>query len=146
MINDLYIQATNRSPEVCLSASGRIRISGRCIPENPDEYFAPVMDWVSRYCEEPAEETVIEASIDYINGTNQGKMFWLLTKLKGVTASGKKMVINFTYEADDDHMCDLGLYWAEILKMPVNMIPVETLDLPEMKRPPAVGNTIPPAE
>ena len=146
MISDLFIQATTKTPEISMSATGIFRISGRCIPYEPDEFFEPLFGWAEEYCREPAEETVIEASIEYINGTNHGKLYRLLTKLKEATSSGRKMVINFTYEADDDQMRDLGLYWAEILKVPVNMIPVETLILPEMKRPPAAGNNIPSAE
>ena len=105
-----------------------------------------MIKWAEGYCLEPADETVIEASIDYINGTNQGKLYKLLVELKEATSSGKKMVINFTYEADDDQMHDLGLYWAELLKMPVNMIPVETLVLPEMKPAPSAENNKQPAE
>lgn len=146
MISDLFIQATSKTPEISMSATGILRVSGRCIPDEPDEFFAPLFEWAEGYCREPAEETVIEASIEYISGTNHGKLYRLLTKLKEATSSGRKMVINFKYEADDDQMRDLGLYWAEILKVPVNMIPVETLILPEMKRPPAAGNNIPSAE
>ena len=146
MTSDLIIPATTKSPEISMSATGTIRISGRCIPYEPDEFFAPLFEWTEEYCREPAEETVIEASLEYINGTNQGKLFRLLTKLKEVTSTGRKMAINFTYEADDDQMRDLGLYWADMLKIPVNMISVENLPLPEMKRPPAAGNNIQPAE
>jgi hypothetical protein len=146
MISDLYIQATQRSPEISMSATGTIRISGRLIPYEPDEFFAPLMDWASGYCKEPAEETVIEASIEYTNCTNHGKLYWFLMKLKEVTLSGKKMTINYTYEADDDDMRDLGLYWSELFKVPVNMIQVEKLKLPEMKKAPYPGENIQYAE
>ena len=146
MISDLFIQATTKSPEISMSATGVIRISGRFIPYEPDEFFAPLFEWVESYCREPAEETVIEASIEYINGTNHGKLYRLLMKLKEVTLAGKKMTINCTYEADDDQMRDLGLHWADLLKMPVNLIPVEKLDLPEMKRVSSEGNKIQSAE
>lgn len=134
MISDLYIPATSRSPEISMSATGTVRISGRLIPYEPDEFFAPLMDWASVYCMEPAEETVIEASIEYTNCTSHGKLYRLLMKLKEVTLSGKKMTINYTYEADDDDMRDLGLHWSELFKVPVNLIPVEKLKLPEMKK------------
>lgn len=132
MISDLFIQATRSSPEITLQPNGRISISGRCIPREPDEFFAPVMDWASAYILEPAEETVIDISIEYINGTNSGKMFWFLRKLREVTALGKKIGINFTYEADDDWMNDYGLALQEQLKIPVNMIAVEKLNSPVM--------------
>ena len=146
MISELFIRATLYSPEISLSGNGRITISGRCIPREPDEFFAPLMDWAASYCQEPAEETVIEVSIEYINGTNHGKLYKFLTKLKEVTSTGKKMAINFYYESDDEQMRDVALQWAELLKVPVNMIPVEKLDLPEMKRMPAGENNIQSAE
>jgi len=146
MISDLYIPATQRSPEISMSATGTVRISGRLIPYEPDEFFAPLMDWASGYCQEPAGETVIEASIEYTSGTNRAKLYRLLTKLKEVTSAGKKMTVNFVYEADDDDMRDLGLQLSELLEVPVNMIPVEKLKLPEMKKAPYPGENIQSAE
>ena len=144
MISDLFIQATWYSPEITLLANGRISISGRCIPREPDEFFAPVMDWASAYSLEPAEETVIDISIEYINGTNSGKMYWFLRKLKEVTALGKKIEINFTFEADDEWMNDYGLAIQEQLKIPVNMIVVEKLNSPVMvPTPPYKSNNLP---
>jgi len=146
MINDLFIEATNYSPEVSMSSNGRIKIFGRCIPREPDEFFAPIMDWVTSYCDEPEEETVIDISIEYVNGTNSGKLYWFLKKLKEVTSSGKKVTVKYTYEEDDEQMYHLALFWAEQLKLPVEMIPVETLDLPEMKKAPFSGTNSKSAE
>lgn len=144
MISDLFIPATTKSPEISLSANGTIRISGRCIPYEPDEFFAPVMEWASVYSLEPADETVIDISIEYINGTNSGKMYWFLRKLKEVTALGKKIGINFTFEADDDWMNDYGIALQEQLKIPVNMIAVEKLTSPVMvASPPYKSNNLP---
>ena len=146
MISDLYIPATSRSPEISMSATGTVRISGRLIPYETDEFFAPLFEWSEEYCREPAEETVIEISIEFTSGPNHAKLYRLLTKLQEVTAAGKKMTVIFTYETDDEYMMDLGLHWTKLLKVPVRMIQVETLVLPEMKREPSVGNTTQPAE
>ena len=144
MISDLFIPATNKSPEISLSANGTIRISGRCIPYEPDEFFAPVMEWASAYSLEPAEETVIDISIEYISGTNSAKLYRFLTKLKEVTASGKKIAINFTFEADDDWMNDYGIALQERMNIPINMIAVEKLTSPVMvASPPYKSNNLP---
>ncbi|MFZ2338200.1 MAG: SiaC family regulatory phosphoprotein [Bacteroidales bacterium] len=82
-------------------------------------------------------------SIEYINGTNSGKMYWFLRKLKEVTALGKKIGINFTFESDDDWMNDYGLALQEQLKIPVNMIAVEKLTSPVMvASPPYKSNNL----
>ncbi len=144
MISDLFIPATTKSPEISLSANGTIRISGRCIPYEPDEFFAPVMEWASDYSLEPAEETVIDISIEYISGTNSAKLYRFLTKLKEVTASGKKIAINFTFEADDDWMNDYGIALQERMNIPINMIAVEKLTSPVMvASPPYKSNNLP---
>ena len=144
MISDLFIPATTKSPEISLSANGTIRISGRCIPYEPDEFFAPVMEWASVYSLEPADETVIDISIEYISGTNSAKLYRFLTKLKEVTASGKKIAINFTFEADDDWMNDYGIALQERMNIPINMIAVEKLTSPVMvASPPYKSNNLP---
>jgi hypothetical protein len=82
MISDLFIPATTRSPEISMSATGAIRISGRLIPSETDEFFAPLFEWSEEYCREPAEETVIEISIEFTSGPNHAKLYRLLTKLQ----------------------------------------------------------------
>ncbi len=146
MISDLFISATTKSPEICLSANGTIRISGRCIPYEPDEFFAPVLEWASGYCLEPAEETVIDLSIEYISGTNSGKLYRFLTKLKEITLAGKKLVINFIYETDDDFMEDYGHDLSERLALPVTMNPVEKLTSPVMVKTPPYKSSEPSSE
>lgn len=138
MISDLYIPATTKSPEISLSANGKISISGRCFPTEPNEFYSPVMDWVSEYCREPAEETVVDLSIAFLNCTNSGKIYWFLQKLKEVSLAEKKLVINYLYEADDEDMRDYGATLQESLKLPVNIQPVEKLIQPDMTgKPPA---------
>ena len=146
MISDLFIPATNKSPEICLSANGKITISGRCIPYEPDDFFAPVMEWASSYCLEPAEETVIDLSIEYINCTNSGKLYRFLKKLKEGTLPGKKLVINFIYETDDDFMEDYGHDLSERLALPVTMNPVEKLTAPVTVKAPPYKSIEPPSE
>ena len=146
MISDLFIPATNKSPEICLSANGKITISGRCIPYEPDEFFAPLLEWASGYCLEPAEETVIDLSIEYISGTNSGKLYRFLTKLKEITLAGKKLVINFIYETDDDFMEDYGHDLSERLALPVTMNPVEKLTSPVMVKTPPYKSSEPSSE
>lgn len=144
MISDLYIPATNKSPEISLSANGKITISGRCFPTEPNEFYTPVMDWASEYCREPAEETVVDLSIEYLNCTNSGKIYWFLQKLKEVILAEKKLVINYLYEADDEDMRDYGATLQESLKHPVNIQPVDKLILPDMTgKPPSQSNNLP---
>ena len=146
MPNDLFIPATRRSPEISMSSKGTVRIRGRFIPFEPDEFFAPLFEWAEGYIREPAEETLIETAIEYINGTNYGKLRKLMLKLTEIIASGRKVAINYIYEIDDEQMLDIGMQWTELLKVPVNMIPVGKLDLPDMKGLPADGNKTQSAE
>ena len=137
MISDLFIHATTSSPEISLSANGRITISGRCIPQDSDEFFAPVLEWASAYSLEPAGETVIDISIEFTNGTNGAKIFRFMKKLKEVILAGNKMVINYAYETEDESMQEYGEYLQKQLEIPFIMNAVEKLTSPEMvKRPP----------
>ena len=144
MISDLYIPATNKSPEISLSANGKITISGRCFPTEPNEFYTPVMDWASEYCREPAEETVVDLAIQYLNCPNRGKLYWFLKKLLEVTLADRKLVINYLYEADDEDMREYGATLQESVKHPVNIQPVDKLILPDMTgKPPSQSNNLP---
>ncbi|NMD02313.1 MAG: DUF1987 domain-containing protein, partial [Bacteroidales bacterium] len=44
-MKELKITPTKTSPEIILSPEGSIRIKGRSIHENVNEFFAPVEKW-----------------------------------------------------------------------------------------------------
>jgi hypothetical protein len=67
-MNDLILEKSYGTPKVkLLSKQGALKIEGRSIPENPSVFFEPIMDWLNEYFKNPAEQTVFDFKLDYIN-------------------------------------------------------------------------------
>jgi hypothetical protein len=65
--NQQIISLTKNTPEVILDKKGTIKLTGRLIPENAEDFFNPIEQWINEYFNNPAEITSVEISIEYIN-------------------------------------------------------------------------------
>ena len=58
MLERLYIEATENMPRVVLDEKeGKFMLSGRSLPENTEKAYRPIIDWITRYVENPLKET-----------------------------------------------------------------------------------------
>ena len=124
---DLHIMATRKSPLVHLQ-DGKLHFSGRTIPENPAEFFKPVMDWVKEYARGMADHTIIDLNFEYINTASTKWIYNILKTLGEVEGHQKKMVVNWHYEVGDDDMYELGHVLRKVVESPFNFIEVEEED------------------
>ena len=67
-MEDLYLKKTFNSPEVeFIADKGELSLEGRSIPEDPGEFFELLIDWINEYFLNPAENTVMNIRLEYIN-------------------------------------------------------------------------------
>jgi hypothetical protein len=122
-MNDLILEKSYGTPKVkLLSKQGALKIEGRSIPENPSVFFEPIMDWLNEYFKNPAEQTVFDFKLDYINSGSSKSILAILKLLKEYSETGNKIIINWHYEEDDESIRDLGKHYKSILKMPFNLV------------------------
>ena len=65
--NQKIISPTKNTPEVVLDPKGIIKLAGRLIPENAEDFFNPIEGWINEYFKNPAEITNIEICLEYVN-------------------------------------------------------------------------------
>ena len=52
------IPGTSDTPKVALDRnSGKFSFSGRSLPQNPKEFYNPILNWISAYSKQPQKET-----------------------------------------------------------------------------------------
>ena len=51
-MDNLLISSTKRTPEVSFTLDGRLKISGRSIPEDPSKFYDQLYEWIFYYCQE----------------------------------------------------------------------------------------------
>ena len=117
------VKGDYRKPDVNLDAErGLIEITGRSIPEQTDDFYQPVIEWVNNYVQNPAEETTINYNLDYYNSSSKRYLFDILERIAPLHKSGKKITFNWYHDEDDDESKDSGILFAELAGFPVNLI------------------------
>lgn len=124
VIEDLIITATEESLSATLK-DGLIELSGRSIPEDPVKNFAPILEWINEYIQNPSAETEINLRFEYLNTSSSKHILSILEILDRVHSEKHKMVINWSYEVGDDDMYELGKFYETIINIPINYIEVE---------------------
>ena len=67
-MKELVIEKTGKTPFLNFDPkSGILKIIGRSIPENPEEFFSKLFEWVNDYFKSPQEETLVNVQLEYIN-------------------------------------------------------------------------------
>lgn len=121
-MKELKITSTKTSPEIILSPEGSIRIKGRSIHENVNEFFAPVEKWVAEYLRIPADITCVDMILEYFNSASAKAFIHLLEQIKHVSLKNKKYIINWYYEDGDEDILERGEYFSSILEVPFTFI------------------------
>ncbi len=120
----IHIESTNRTPFVNLSPTGKFKIRGRSIHENPSKFFDPIMEWMMQYTENPGDPTVFDIELEYFNSGSQRyilDILWLLIE----KLNNKKLIVNWYYEDGDDDLLERGQYYESVLNMKFNFIEFE---------------------
>src|SRR5674476_1574013 len=108
---------TKRTPWIILE-SGRIFIMGRSIPENPNDFYRPIQEWISKYVQNYTEKSKIELGFEYINTSSIKWIFTILRELSEMKDIVNKASVTWYYEHGDEDMCELGFicdHWSNVL-------------------------------
>jgi|SRR6056297_2325174 len=122
-MEDIFLKKTFNSPLVEFSASsGELNMEGRSIPEDPGEFFERLIDWLNEYFNDPADETVMNIKLEYINSGSSKYMLELLRILKENHAKGHKVLVKWFFEEGDESIEELGQHYEQTMQIPFEII------------------------
>jgi hypothetical protein len=121
-MNNLLIESTKKTPEVSMTTDGRLKISGRSIPEDPTKFYDQLFEWIYFYCLEPSEVTTLDIDLEYFNSGSSKALLHILRALVDIAKKGKQLSINWYYEEGDDDIIERGEYYESILDTKFNFI------------------------
>jgi len=125
--NSLRIEPTNKTPEIILE-QGIIFIKGRSIPEDPNNFYRPVYEWISRYISDWKEKTDITFAFEFINTRSIKWIYTILKEISELTYPiSKKLQVSWFYEEGDEDMHDLGNIISTLIRCPFRIIKVEDI-------------------
>ena len=106
-MNDLIINSTDKSLAVDISY-GILNFTGRSILTDPKIFFDPILKWVNKYVKNPAEETVANIKLEYIDTASTQSLYQILRLLNTVKKKGLVYMVNWYVEDQDPEMLELG--------------------------------------
>jgi hypothetical protein len=117
----LDVAATQRSPEIKLDPeAGVFSIKGTSMPENVNHFYRPVLNALDEYIEQPAENTQVIFSLEYINSSSSQLLLALLYKIRDLVDQGHHVTIEWHYMVDDEDIYDTGKSYSELSGLTFN--------------------------
>jgi len=119
----LVIQKTNNTPGIDFDPeTGLMKIEGRSIPENPGDFYDPLIEWLDGYYKNPVDVTKFEMNLEYVNSGSSKYLLGIFRILKKKHDEGNKCIISWYYEEDDEAIFSLGEHYKNTIKVPFNLI------------------------
>lgn len=98
--------------------SGVMQIKGRSIPDQPDDFWAPILSWFDSYLFEPAKTTTVKIDLEYFNISSSKRILFLMYKLNELSARGFGVKVEWIYRQADEDMYEVGQDYAYMVKVP----------------------------
>ena len=117
-MQNLEIKEDEESLAVQLLASGELNFSGRSFPEDSQEFFAPVINWLNEYKSNPRTKTVANFDISYFNSTSSLHLLRLLQTLDGIHKAGNDVLVIWSHAKNDELMADRAAEMHSMVELP----------------------------
>lgn len=122
-MNNLYVKGNSKTPEIDFN-KGKLKISGRSIPEDALTFYQPVIKWLENYITQPEKSTEVSISIEYINSGSNRFLYNIVKILEKCYLDGNEVIISWYYEEDDDTIQNLGLDFKTLFKVPISLVTI----------------------
>jgi Domain of unknown function (DUF1987). len=123
-VMELRILPTKHTPEISLNPDGMIKIGGRSMIADVDEFIKQIEDWIDKYICNPADITCVDFHLEYLSTNNQKFYITLLNKIEPIKLKNKKYIINWYYDEGDEDILEKGEYISSVLSIPFNFIKI----------------------
>ena len=108
-MSDLHIAATDRTPEIQLSAAqGIFSMRGESFPEDVAAFYGQVIMAIDAMASSIQGPLKVDVAMVYINSSSIKAMFRIFEGLENVRKNGHPLTITWHFQDDDDIMQELG--------------------------------------
>ncbi|MBP2628542.1 MAG: hypothetical protein H6Q68_3253 [Firmicutes bacterium] len=124
----LYIESTKSTPEIRFDpVINQMYIKGQSYPENAFKFYEPIFAWVDEYIEQMEQEVLVEIyfHMPYVNTSSSKCLMMLLEKLDEAYQAGKKVMVRWYYDKENEMAMECAEEFKEDLTVPFEINPVE---------------------
>jgi hypothetical protein len=121
----IKIEGTENLPSILFDGTnGILKITGRSIPENPNDLYDQIRDGIDDYMKDPLELLEVTISLEFFNTSTARELLSLFRKLESTKC---KCIVKWIYEEGDDDMLEAGEDYQNM----VNGVKFEIIEMPE---------------
>lgn len=115
MTDNQLIESTDRTPKVELSfEANEFSFSGYSYPENVEAFYGPIMNDVSAHLASQANATfTFNFYFAYYHSSTAQVLYQLFDRLVESQQNGNSVIVNWSFDEDDDTMEEAGEDLAE---------------------------------
>jgi hypothetical protein len=125
-MDNLVIAPTKSSPAILFDgATGILDISGESYPENSYDFYKPVLQWLSRFCNSFAGEIVFNCRMSYLNTGSTKSMMDILDLFEERHGKGRKVSVNWFCDSDNDRAIETAEEFKEDVTFSFEIKPVD---------------------
>lgn len=118
----LIRKKTEETPAIIFNPNKNVfQLVATSWPENALGFYAPILDWLREYFENPNELSVIEFRLDYFNTSSAKQIAKVLTLLKEKSAKSN-IKIKWFYDPEDIDMKNAGKRYSTLLNLEFELI------------------------
>ena len=122
----LEIESTAITPNVFFNPDeGILKIEGRSIPENPEEFYRKLKLWLKEYFLSPQDHTDVKFLLEYVNSGSTKFLLEIMRLFKEQVDLGTSIQIRWYFEDEDEAIEELGEHFVEMVQIPIELIPIK---------------------
>lgn len=128
----IRIDPTFATPTVVMDAdNGVFKISGNSYPEDPWQFYTPLIEWFRKYAEHPLPKTVFEFRFTYFSTACTQLIFELFRAMETIFNNKYEAVVKWYYATDNDEIHENGLDFSSLFDLPFEVEEMQDDNPPE---------------
>jgi hypothetical protein len=125
MTDFIFNPRTNYPFILTNSIEGSVLISGVSIPDNPTQFYLPLLSWVDDYLSNQSDILTVNFELQYFGMTSSKSFFDLFQIIQKHYKAGKKIAINWYYYPYDDDIKEDGEEYKAFFDLPFEIIEIQ---------------------
>ena len=116
---DLYIAATNDSPEVDFKFSKHtLTMKGEAFPEDASKFYYPIVVALDQYLKNTDKQEInFDFQLTYFNSASTKMLFTIFQLLNKSASTNNRVLLNWHFDEEDDTIKEFGQEIAEDFPM-----------------------------
>ena len=124
-----FIRSSKVTPSVYFNPKKELLdLRGRSNPENPTTFYNYLLGNLEDYPSLDVGKITVNMAFEYFNTSSSKCLYLVLDKLNKISQLGKKVIVNWYHEAEDEDMKEAGEDFGSYFDYEFNLIDVPVIN------------------